>query len=224
MTTILKPATPALPEPLEVPWTMKPVTSAESGADILDDGRLHLWIRHDLVHGVSPAMLVWWFRNVEGDMELLGRRVPRYRVWHPLDHVGFRYHSLPPGGAGPGAVFHLHEVLGRDPDRRVDVLTRVTRLDEGGFAHRPRTHGLPVARMDYTFARVAGGTRYENSLTLGLPGRGRRARLVRPVNEALRDRIFPGGKGAAWLRHNIEEVGNFEFFLPGLCSAEGLTP
>lgn len=196
--------------PIPVPWSLKPLESAASGLDILDDGRLHLWIRHDVVHGVTPEMLVWWFQHLEGDMELEGVRYPRYRVWHPRDHVGFRYARLPDGGtAGPGARFHIHERFAANPAWEVDVLTDVVRLDAGGFAHRPRILGgalRPVA-MDYAFTRVPGGTRYENSLTVGLAGRPR-------VNALLRARVMPEEKGRAWLRHNVEEVGAFEEFLP----------
>ncbi|MFO0629673.1 MAG: hypothetical protein U0325_29125 [Polyangiales bacterium] len=213
-----------LPVPITVPWTMKPLTSAETRTEVLDDGRLHLWIRHDVIHGVTPSMLVWWFQHLDGDMELEGRRLPRYRVWHPRDHVAFRYAHRPATGIGPGAVFAIHEVLGRDPAFTVDVLTRVTRLDEGGFAHRPRVHGLPLARMDYAFRRVAGGTRYENSLTVGVPGPGRLAPLVRGINERVRPRAFPDGQGAAWLLHNVEEVGNLEYFLPALYAREACAP
>jgi hypothetical protein len=28
--------------------------------------------------------------------------------------------------------------------------------------------------------------------------------------------IFTPAMGQAWFKHNVEEVGNFEFFLPGL--------
>ena len=36
------------------------------------------------------------------------------------------------------------------------------------------------------------------------------------VNRLVRPRLFPDDKARAWLRHNVEEVGNFEFFLPEL--------
>jgi hypothetical protein len=32
--------------------------------------------------------------------------------------------------------------------------------------------------------------------------------------------VFGDLMGPAWLRHNVEEVGNFEHFLPGLYAAE----
>ncbi len=209
-------STAALPEPLAVPWTMKPLSSAATGMDLLDDGRLHLWIRHDVLHGVTPEMLVWWFQHMEGDMEVEGRRHPRYRVWHPRDHVAFRYERRPPSGViGPGAIFHIVEVLGRNPDWVVDIHTHVRKLDPEGFEHRPHLlRGLvEFARMDYRFERVPGGTRYENSLTVGREGQ-------RWFNQWLRPRAFPDNKGAAWLLHNVEEVGNFEFFLPALYAQE----
>lgn len=201
-----------MPQPIPVPWSLKPLESAQTGLDVLGDGRLHLWIRHDLLHGVTPRMLVWWFQHMEGDMELEGVRYPRYRVWHPRDHVGFRYARLPHGGvAAPGARFHIHERFADNPAWEVDVLTDVVRLDEGGFAHRPRFLGgalRPVA-MDYAFTRVPGGTRYENSMTVGFAGKPR-------LNAALRSHVMPDDKGRAWLLHNVEEVGSFEHFLPEL--------
>lgn len=210
--------TTPLPEPIEVPWEMKPLSSAKTSLEILDDGRMYLAIEHDVVHGVTPAMLLWWFRHMKGTIEIEGRAYPRYRVWHPRDHVEHRYVRDPAGGvAGPGSVFLIHEVLGRDPAFEVNVHTDVVRLDEGGFSHRPRVHGISgLLRMDYTFERVPGGTRYVNSMTVGpsLPG------WLRGAVSALRAATFDEAHGRAWLRHNVEEVGNFEHFLPALYAEE----
>ncbi len=204
-----------LPEPIVVPWTMKPLSSAKTTIERFDDGRLRMAIEHDVLHGVTPEMLVWWFRHVEGDMLLEGKSYPRYRVWHPRDHVALRYARLPPGGPGPGAVFHIHEVLGRNPAFVVDTLTDVTRLDEGGFTHHPNLAGIRFAVMDYTFERVPGGTLYKNSLVAGRrlpPG-------LRWITRAVVESKFDEAHGRAWLLHNVEEVGNFEFFLPALFAA-----
>ncbi len=38
---------------------MKPLSSAKTSIDRLDDGRLRLSIEHDVLHGVTPEMLVW---------------------------------------------------------------------------------------------------------------------------------------------------------------------
>lgn len=208
-----------LPEPIPVPWSLKPLSSARTSIDELDDGRLRLSIDHDVVHGVTPEMIAWWFSNLEGDVSVEGVRYPRYRVWHPRDHLSFRYRRRPPANGvldARGAVFEIHEVLGRDPRHRIDIVTDVKRLDPGGFRHHPRLHGVRAVVMDYTFERVPGGTRYRNSLTVGfaLP------RALRGINLALRRAAFSDAHGRAWLLHNVEEVGCFEHFLPGLFAGE----
>ncbi|MBX7167863.1 MAG: hypothetical protein K1X74_16135 [Pirellulales bacterium] len=204
------------PEPLDIRWTCKPVSSARSGLAVLADGRLHCWIEHEVLRGVTPAMLVWWFKHLEGEMIFDGRSLPRYRVWHPCDHLAIEYSRRNPDGSiGVGCVIHLTEMLGANPDYLVDTQTLITKLDEAGFAHRPRFHGLPLAQMDYQFAPQPDGTRYCNSLTIGVCGV-----LGRLINPLIRRYGFDEARGHAWIKHNIEEVGNFEAFLPQLYAAE----
>lgn len=200
-----------LPDPIDVPWALRPLDSADTRLEHLDDGRLRLSIVHGLLEGVTPEMLVFWFQHIEGSMAVAGRSYPRYRVWHPRDHVGYRLARRGPDGAvGPGAVFAIHEVLGRDPRHVVDVLTDVVQLDVHGFHHRPRRFGLHPVDMPYRFSRVAGGTRYENELIVGFAG------APRWLNARLVARAFDEAHGRAWLLHNVEEVGAFQDFLPDL--------
>jgi hypothetical protein len=204
------------PDPLDIPWIRKPVESARSGIEILGDGRVRCWIEHEVLRGVTPAMLVWWFRHLEGDMLYDGKRLSRYRVWHPRDHIAIEYASRNQDGTvGVGSVIHLTEMLGANPDYLVDVHTEITQLDEGGFAHRPRMRGLRLVRMDYEFKAVAQGTLYANSLVVGAEGF-----LGSMVNPLIRALVFDEAHGRAWIKHNIEEVGNFEAFLPQLHAAE----
>jgi hypothetical protein len=202
-----------LPAALDIPWIRKPLSSAETEVSVLSDGRIKLWIRHEVLAGVTPRMLAWWFRNIEGEIEVGGRRIPRYRAWHPLDHIAFRCaRRLPDGSIGPGAVLHIQEAFARNPAWSIDVFSTVEKLDETGFIHGPRHLGLKMAHMEYVFEEVAGGTRYTNWLIAGLPG----ATLGGLVNRLARRLLFPDDKARAWLTHNVEEVGNFESFLPGL--------
>jgi len=204
------------PPPLDIHWICKPVTSATSGLELLADGRIHCWIEHEIVRGVTPKMLVWWFKHLEGDLEIDGQRLNRYRVWHPRDHVAIAYSKRNADGSiGVGCVIHITEMLGANPDYLVDVHTEITQLDEQGFAHRPRLHGLQVARMDYQFAETPEGTLYRNSLTIGVEGW-----LGRIINPLIRKFAFDEARGHAWIKHNIEEVGNFELFLPQLYAKE----
>ena len=207
----------ALPSPRPIPWRMKDLSTAETDLRRLPDGRLFLHIRHDVLRGVTPRMLVWWFSHLEGDMELEGRHWPRYLIWHPIDHISIRYvRRAPDGSIGPGAQIHIREALGANPDYLVNVVTTVEKLDDTGFVHAPRVLGVPMARLEGRFTPVAGGTIFEYSMTVGpvLP-------VVRELfNAFARPRVFPEDKGRAWLKHNVEEVGNLEFFLPQLYARE----
>lgn len=204
------------PEPLNINWKCKSIETARAGYEILVDGRVHCWIEHDIIHGVTPQMLVWWFKHLEGDVIHEGQRLNRYRLWHPHDHISIRYSRRNPDGSiGVGCVIHLTEMLGANPDYLIDVHTEITKLDEQGFAHRPRLHGLRLARMDYEFKGHEVGTIYRNSLTVGAQGIA--GKLVNPV---IRTFVFDEARGRAWIKHNIEEVGNFEAFLPNLYAVE----
>jgi hypothetical protein len=206
-----------LPPPLELPWPLKPLQSARTGREVLPDGRVKFWIVHEVIKGVTPQMLLWWFCHLEGDIEIGGKRHDRYRVWHPLDHVRVSYaRRRPDGTIGPGAAIALKEVLGRNPRYVVDVVTDIEKLDEAGFIHNPRAYGLSgFARMEYSFKAVAGGTLYENCLIFG-----KRAWWFRHIRPLLEPLVFPAGQGEAWLRHNVEEVGCLENFLPDLYRRE----
>ena len=190
---------------------MKPVTSADTGVEALPDGRTSYWIRHDIVRGVTPPMLEWWFRNLEGTIAFAGRRYNRYRFWHPCDHVHASYaRRCPDGTVGPGAAIRLIEVIGRDRRFLVDTVTHIRRLDEGGYVHEPEMHGRTgLVRMEYA------GTLYENRLLIGSTAPW--YPLVRPL---VRRFGFTEEQGRAWLRHNVEEVGMFENFLPALYRSE----
>jgi hypothetical protein len=199
-----------------VPWPLRPLSSAEYGIERLADGRLSYWIRHAPLRGVTPAMLVWWFSHLEGDMEVEGRRIARYRVWHPYDHVHASYaRRRPDGSVGPGAVIRLREYLGANRRYQVSVTSEIEQLDETGFIHNPRLHGISgLARMEYTFEADSGGTLYCNRLLVGGASGWRRA--ISPLVQRLG---FDHEHGRAWLRHNVEEVGMFEHFLPRLYAA-----
>jgi hypothetical protein len=217
-----------VPQPLEMPWSFKPLSSARTSLARLPNGQLELAIRHDILRGVSPEMLSWWFRRIDDTMDYLGRRVPRYRVWHPRDHIFYQDVTRDTEGlGGSGTRRHIVEAFQEDPRYLVNIIDRVAHLDETGILlvteragltlGRWKTPPLPLlgelATLQHDFSRVPTGTRYESRMLVGadsLVGRLGLNRQVLPrvaVSEAM---------GMAWLRHNVEEVGNFERFLPAL--------
>lgn len=206
-----------LPPALSVSWLKKEVSSAESGTEILPDGRIKFWIRHSLLKGVTPKMLVWWFSHLEGKMEYEGGLYDRYLVWHPEDHVHASYETrLPDGSIGPGASIRLVEYLGRNKNYIVNIVTDIEKLDETGYIHNPKLDGIfKVARMEYEFSARGENTFYENCLIIGWKGRS--WKWIRPLFLKF---VFTKERGLAWIKHNVEEVGQFERFLPELYRKE----
>lgn len=199
-----------LPPPRAVPWTLKPLDSAETSLHYDEHARMVMTIRHDILKDLSPAMLAWWFRNIGGDMEIDGRPVNKYLAWHPIDHIKWELvRPAPDGAIGPGAVFRIVEMFNADPVNYIDIRDEVIRLNNDGFTLVQRRLGIEVARLNHDFAAVAGGASYFSTLTIGM------ARpLGRIVNPALHRFIFTERMGRAWLRHNVEEVGALEHILP----------
>ncbi len=198
---------------LPIVWNKKPVSSAESGMEILNDGRISYWIKHQHLTNITPKMLAWWFQNLEGDIEHQGQIFNRYHVWHPEDHVHNSYvKRRNDGSVGPGAIIRIVEYFGRNLKYQVNVETDIEKLDETGFIHNPRYLGiLPIARMEYVFEAKGNGTQYNNRLIIGW--RHWSWKIFRPLIVKF---FFDSKHGEAWIKHNIEEVGQFEDFLPAL--------
>ena len=101
--------------PRPIDWEMRSLSSAETSIRTMDDGRKELLIRHEELEAVTPEMLLWWFHHLEETMEWHGAIVPRYHVWHPIDHIQFSVERRAvDGSVGPGAKWHIVEALRRE--------------------------------------------------------------------------------------------------------------
>jgi hypothetical protein len=199
--------------PRPVPWAMKPLSGAKTEESALPDGRVRLHIEHDLLRGVSPTMLVWWWRNIGGEMLLAGRSYPRYLIWHPVDHIHFEVvKRLPDQSVGPGAVFHIVEALGADMKNLIDVRLHLQQIDETGATVEMHALAQTVLEIRGQFLPREGGTQVISTMTIGpagwLGGMG--------LNAWLAERFFPPERRKAWLGHSVEEIGNLQYFLPDL--------
>jgi len=203
-----------LPEPLSLPWELKQLSSARSGLKTLEDGR-RWFLVDEFLKGVIPKMLVWWFSHLEGDVEIEGRLLSRYRVFHPLDHCWVRYvRRSPDGSIGPGAQIQICEFIDRNPRYKTDVTATIEKLDETGFINNVVVAGLSIVRMEHDFHQIEGGTCFEHRLIT--PGNTKHSVFSRPVSALM----FPNAKGHAWLKHAVEEMGTLENFLPQLYARE----
>lgn len=205
-----------LPDPLPLVAPFRELDETRVSVQEFPHRRVRLTIDHEPLAGVTPEMLLWWFRNIGGSMEYAGGVHARYRVWHPLDHVDWRLdRAAPDGTVAEGARFRIVEVLGRDPRFAIDSVERVEKLDLTGIRLVFRVLGVQFFQLEHVWSRAAGATHYTSIMDIGA-----RSPLATPITGYLRRRVFVPGMERAWLRHNVEEVGYLEHFLPGLYAAE----
>lgn len=176
-------------------------------------GRRRVTIDHRPLAGLTPAMLLDWFTHLGGAMRYGDEVIDRYLAWHPIDHIKWELaRPAPGGGAAEGARFHMVEAFGGRPEYRIDEVARVEKLDETGIRLVKRIAGVPVFQLEHTWSAGADGAHYVTVMDLGT-----RAPALAPVNRFVR-RHFPDDKLRAWVKHNIEEVGQLEHLLPTLRS------
>lgn len=191
-------------------YPLRPVDSAVVRYTRAPHLRRRITIDHRSLAGVTPAMLLDWFSHIGETMEYGGQIIDRYLAWHPVDHIRWELaKAATGGGAAEGARFRIVEQFG-SADMAVDVVDRVEKLDETGIRLVQRVAGLPVFQLEHTWSAAPEGTHYVSVMDIGA-----RAAVLTPVNWVLMRR-FPDEMVRAWVKHNIEEVGQLEFLLPGL--------
>jgi hypothetical protein len=206
-----------LPDPLDFGWEMKSLTSAETSFIIDEQGVFKLNIIHDLIKDVTPTMLLWWFKNIAGNMEYKGNIYRKYSVWHPKDHI--HWELVCPGKyekVGVGAKFKIVEAFGRDKKNLINSIEIVEKLDETGIRLVKRIFGIEIFSLQHDFQSIGNNTLYKSEMIVGT----HKFPMNIIFNLYIKPQLFTEEMGNAWLKHNIEEVGNFEYFLPDLYEKE----
>jgi hypothetical protein len=201
-----------LPPARPVLYPLRDLSSAITTVTNLPNRRRRLTIDHQPLAGLTPDMLLWWFSHIGGHQTYGGVQLSNYLAWHPIDHIHWALAKPAPGGdATEGARFRIVEAFGGNPDFYVDTTDTVEKLDSTGIRLVRRIAGVMVLQLEHTWSRCDGHTHYVSVLDIGA-----HARLFRPVNWYLNERVFPEPMVRAWLRHNVEEVGLLEHLLPRL--------
>lgn len=209
-----------LPPERDFGWKMKPFDSAKTDFTIDQDGVLKLTIDHDTICGVTPKMLSWWFQNIGGEMTYKGKTYLKYLVWHPKDHIhwSLTYKSANTG-IGTGSYFRIVEALDRNMNFLIDSVELVEKIDETGIRLIRKIGSIEVFSLQHDFIQDGNNTIYKSKMSVGT-----NKVIGKVFNSFIRPLIFSNDMGLAWLKHNIEEVGNFELFLPELYDEETKKP
>lgn len=141
-----------LPPPLSLGWKMKSLESAATRINTLPNGSYELIIDHDVIKGVTPKMLEWWFKNLNGDVVFEGKKYNKYLLWHPLDHICWQLSKKnKEGRIGAGSKFRIVEAFGRNLNNLVDSVCTVTKLDRTGIKLVKRICGTRFFQCSINF-------------------------------------------------------------------------
>lgn len=196
-------------------FPLRPVDTATVGYVDLPNRRRRITIDHAPLPGLTPAMLLDWFTHLGETMTYGDEVMDRYLAWHPIDHVRWELaRQAPTGGVGEGARFRMVEAFGGRPEFAIDEVARVEKLDTTGIRLVKRVAGVIVFQLEHTWSAGADGAHYVTVMDLGA-----RSPLMALVN-AFVLRHFGEAKARAWVRHNIEEVGQLVYLLPALAAAQ----
>jgi hypothetical protein len=173
-------------------------------------------------------MIAWWFCHIDANMEYAGGIYPRYRVWHPYDHVYYKDITVAADGSGSaGTRRNIVEAFGANSRYFVNIIDHVVYLDESGILLSTEQAsimlgsiqtpliplGAEVGTLQHDFIAAPTGVRYESRMVVGHDSLFGRLFLNQTLLPWL---VMSENMGRAWLKHNVEEVGNFERFLPTL--------
>lgn len=210
------------PKRFEYNFEMRNIESARVYTGARVDGRLEARIAHAPLRGITSEMLVWWFENFADDANAIeadlttrktarigSQDVPLYWLWHPVDHYMVRISKPAPGdakGLSEGARVILKETI----LDTVEMNGLIDGMNRDGVHLTLKRGPFRLGDLRHTFVDTENGLEYRSRLIAGstIPVFGS------IINFIVRRLVFTPVMLQRWLRHNVEEVGNFEYFLP----------
>lgn len=200
----------------------KPMTSARwVHLERQRNGVILVQIEHDTLKGVSSEMMLWWFRNLGqttqwNGIDFSGPEISVYHLWHHRDHVAVT--QLSDGADGEtnrgfrkSAKSRIQEVF-NDYRSKVDAEATTIELNDAEFTLIVSQFGMTVAKLAHHYNAEGNDLRFFTESHIGS-----RLPVVGPLfNWLILPWLYSLRKGEEWIRHNIEESGQTEKFVPVL--------
>ena len=214
----LKPAKGLLRDaPRQLPWTVPDYRSASATHSVLPDGRIKIEITHLPLSGIRPEMLAWWYQKLPiSTVDIGGVRYPFYHVFHPTEHGRIRVVEPARDGSpgmGVGALVEREEWFGPFDSKGAG---RITHMSAAGMTVVPEVAGMRFGEIQHRFEATATGTQYRLVSVIGVEW----PLIGGVVNALIRRAMYPEAMLKEWERHQIEEVGMLQHFLPTLYGSQ----
>tara|TARA_R110001592_G_scaffold363396_2_gene687678 strand:+ start:97274 stop:98023 length:750 start_codon:yes stop_codon:yes gene_type:complete len=199
--------------PRDLPWQLPDYRLADTGWEVLPDGRIRTYVEHFFLEDISPAMVMWFYQQLPiATVEYRGVTLPLYHIFHPSEHGTLRVLEPAPDGTpgmARGAMIQRDEWFGPYDSRGS---AQIVEFSASGMLALPQVAGLPIGEIRHSLRSENGGTAYRVDALIGsdLP------LLGAVVNYYLRTVVFHPAMIEQWQRHQLEEVASLQFFLPQL--------
>lgn len=176
-------------------------------------GQLIVKVHHDVIPGITPAMLLWWYQYIGQTVEYNGAQCPMYYILLPDEHDGIQVSNKDAKGrARVGSIYHLKETFHLDGKEYPLVSkVRISKIDTEGVKYVARRFGFKVATVSHKWIFEADGTRIISTFVLGSKMKFKPLRDL--INKQARKEM-PVLALHAWVKHNVEELGNLPNVLP----------
>jgi hypothetical protein len=207
---LLTPAPLKRDAPRDLPWQLPDYRLAKTSWTVGDNGRIHAQVEHFFLADISPGMVAWFYQQLPiSTVELQGKTLPLYHIFHPSEHGTLRVVQPAPNGApgmALGAVISRDEWFGPYDSRGA---ARIVEFSDNGMLAIPEIAGMPFGEVRHSFKAENGGTTYRVDTVIGsdFPVLGRLLNLY------LRTRVFHPKMIDQWQRHQLQEVASLQFFL-----------
>jgi hypothetical protein len=205
------------PKPRNLGWTLKRLEGAHLTMTLLSDGRTQYKIEHSKVRGVTAEMISWWY-GVYADLTLVidGQVFPAFLISHPTDHISLKKETSTPNETlQPGDHIIIQECYNQEMDQILNERLTVLSLENDFYTLQVSRAGMRVADIEFRFNDCDSGVNFTSKLTVGVE--------LGPLKSLINRIIIPWlyfrnrnweKSNAAWMQHTVEEIGNFENFLP----------
>jgi len=199
--------------PRHLPWAVPDYRPATSTHRVLPDGRILIEITHLPLIGIRPEMLAWWYQKLPvSAVEVSGVQYPFYHLFHPTEHGRIRVVEQASDGApgmGVGALVEREEWFGPFDSKGAG---RIVQFSAAGMTVVPEVAGLRFGEIRHVFETTAEGTQYRVVSIIGVEW----PLIGGLVNALIRRTMYSEPMLKEWTRHQIEEVGMLQHFLPAL--------
>lgn len=214
----LKPGSGLLHDaPRQLPWSVPDYRPAKARHSVLPDGRIRIDITHLPLTGIRPEMLMWWYQKLPvSTVDVGGVPYTFYHVFHPTEHGRIRVAEPASDGTpgmGVGALVEREEWFGPFDSKGAG---RITQFSAAGMTVVPEVAGMRFGEIQHIFEATPTGTQYRVVSVIGVEW----PLIGGAVNALIRNTLYPDAMLKEWERHQIEEVGMLQNFLPALYNSQ----